>query len=177
MNQQNLKRKIGIVLILSLVLFNLIPAYGTTYVPNRTDVGEAYKWDLTEFYTSTDGFYKDMAHIEDVLIPKYDSFIGTLNTADQLLAYYALDEEVSRMLFKGYVYANLMLDLDQNNEVADQMAAKANQVYTLILSATSFATPELLALPDEDLQALKMILNWLLLNMDLRNFYLKNNMS
>ncbi len=35
------------------------------------------------------------------------------------------------------------------------MAAKANQVYTLILSATSFATPELLALPDEDLQTLK----------------------
>ncbi len=94
-------------------LFNLIPAYGATYVPKRTDVGDIYKWDLTEFYTSTDGFYKDMAHIEDVLIPKYESFIGTLNTADQLLAYYALDEEVSRMLFKGYVYANLMLDLDQ----------------------------------------------------------------
>lgn len=153
-NTKMMKRT-TLLLVILLILSSGFSTFAAVDVPTRSDAPDAYQWDLTEFYSSTDDFYADMASIENELLPQIESFKGTLNTAEQILKYNELDEKISKLLFKGYVYANLMLDLNQNDQIADQMANKANQVYTSILSSTSYATPEILSLPTETLEALK----------------------
>ena len=63
MNQKTVKQNIGLVLILSLILFNLLPAYGETSTPKRMEVDDQYKWDLTEFYSSSEEFYTDIVSL------------------------------------------------------------------------------------------------------------------
>ncbi len=136
----------------------------------RSDADEKYKWDLTDIYESRSSFDADVKAVEDIL-PQFEAYMGKLNTADALVEIFALDEEASRKLFKTYVYANLMLDLDQTNNDAVEMSSITSGLYGKYVSAQSFVEPEILELDestirefmeDERLEDMKMYLEGLL---------------
>ena len=55
---------------------------------------------------------------------------------------------------KGYVYANLSMDLNQADSNAQELASIADAAYSKYVKAVSFERPELLALPEKELKGL-----------------------
>lgn len=117
----------------------------------RSDADDKYKWDLTDIYESREAFNVDIEAVE-MILSQFEAYVGKLNTADALVEIFALDEEASRKLFKAYVYANLMLDLDQTNNDAIEMSSITSGLYGQYLSAQSFVEPEILELDEETIR-------------------------
>lgn len=151
----NLKKSLVVLLLLVLsLLFSYSISFADSGIVKRTEADENYKWDLTEIYESREAFEKDMTKIREEYIPKFENYKGKLNNADDLLALFELDEEVSRLLFTGYVFANLSIDLDQTNSDAQEMTSIAGYTYGQYASAISYIEPEILGLSEEVLQGL-----------------------
>ncbi len=152
MNRQRSKK--SIVMALSLVFILLLGqtvSFAGSDLMSRSQADDKYKWDLRDIYTSRDAFEADVEAVE-TLLPQIESYAGRLNTADALVELFALDEEASRKLFKAYVYANLMLDLDQTNNEAVEMSSITSGLYGKYIAAQSYVQPEILELDDATLQ-------------------------
>lgn len=152
MNRKRSKK--SIVMALSLVFILLLGqtvSFAGSDLMSRSQADDKYKWDLRDIYTSRDAFEADVEAVE-TLLPQIESYAGRLNTADALVELFALDEEASRKLFKAYVYANLMLDLDQTNNEAVEMSSITSGLYGKYIAAQSYVQPEILELDDATLQ-------------------------
>lgn len=153
MNQRKSSKRI--IIALSLVFILLIgqtASFAGSDLMTRSEADEKYKWDLGDIYESRQAFEADVEAVE-ALLPKIEAYAGKLNTADALVELFALDEEASRKLFKAYVYANLMLDLDQTNNEAVEMSSITSGLYGKYISAQSFVQPEILELDDMTIQS------------------------
>lgn len=135
-------------------LFSQVMVYAEDSLITRTEAEDKYKWDLTEFYDTRELFEADMTKLTDDYLPKLAAFKGKLNTVDNLLAYIELDIEASKIIEKGYVFANLSLDLNQSDSNASEMASIAGSAYSEYLQAVSFVEPELLSLEEATLDIL-----------------------
>lgn len=115
----------------------------------RADVPEALKWKLTDMYAS-DAKWEEEVDAIGGMAEKIASYQGKLaESARTLLAFFqdrdALMQAVSRM----YVYANQSYHQDTADAHYQAYAAKAESVRVEVLSALSFADPEILAIPEE----------------------------
>lgn len=117
-------------------------------IPTREDASDAYKWDLTDLYSDRNAFEKDVKLLNDTYIPKLAAYEGKLNTAENIIAYMELNIEASVILTNVYMYPYLVMDLNQDNSEATEMAGMADSTYGAYQSATSFATPEVLKLDE-----------------------------
>ena len=153
MNQKRSSKHIMIALSLAFVLLlgQTVTFAGADLV-TRSEADAKYKWDLGDIYESKEAFEADVESVEK-LLPKIEAYAGKLNTADALAELFALDEEASRKLFKAYVYANLMLDLDQTNNEAVEMSSITSGLYGKYISAQSYVQPEILELDDMKIQS------------------------
>jgi oligoendopeptidase F len=149
-----LKKSFISLLLVSILLFGQSATFADTNLSKRSKVDDRYKWDLSQIYKTRQDFEKDMNKLTNEILPKYEKLKGKLNTADNLLNYYKLDEEASRLLLKGHVYANLSLDLNQADSNAQEMVFIASTAYSKYLSAASFEKPEILSLSERQLKAL-----------------------
>lgn len=122
-------------------------------LPSRSEVSDAYKWDLTDLFTSREAFEKDVSLLNNTYIPKLAAYKGKLNTSDNLLAFFKLDVATGIILNRVYMYPNLLMDLNQDNSEATEMAGIADSVYNAYSTATSFATPEILELDESTLKS------------------------
>ncbi|QUI22575.1 oligoendopeptidase F [Vallitalea pronyensis] len=150
------RKRVSIITALTLVFVLCIQTftYATEDIVKRSDAEDKYKWDLTEFYATRADFEADMDKLENEYIPQLASFKGKLNTAEELAAYLETDIAASLILEKGYVYANLSLDLNQTDSNASEMSAIAGRIYSEYVQAISYVEPELLALKDETLTSI-----------------------
>ncbi len=152
------KRRTSIIAVLTLVFVfcSQILVYASEDKPiiTRPEAEDKYKWDLTEFYQTRELFEADMQKLKEDYLPKLASYKGKLNSAVSLLDYLSTDIEASILIEKGYVYANLTLDLDQTNANASEMASIASSTYSEYLQAVSYVQPELLALDETTLNRL-----------------------
>jgi oligoendopeptidase F len=153
MKKFNKKSLLSLLLVL-VMLFSQSIVFADAKLPTRAEAEDKYKWDLTEIYKTRSDFEADMKKLTNEVIPKFEQYKGKLNTVDNLLAYFKLDEEASRLLMKGYVYANFSLDLNQADSNAQEMASIAETAYSKYLAATSFEKPEILSLSEEKLKSL-----------------------
>lgn len=147
----SIKKFISVILITAVIAGQ---SFAGIEVIKRDEAGENYKWDLSEIYDTEEEFFKDMKAILNDEVPKLAAYKGKLNNSDDLLKFFELDEKVSRDLIKGYVFANLSIDLDQSNSSAEKMAGYAGMVYSEYANATSFLSPELLKLDEANFNKL-----------------------
>ncbi len=118
----------------------------------RSEVPEELTWDLRDIFPSDEAWraeYDALAAVPEEIA----TFRGTLGrSAEDLLAWMRLQDALSIRLTKLLGYASCKGDEDTGNSFYQDMRSKATSRYVAIASAAAFATPELMAIPEDTLQ-------------------------
>ena len=119
----------------------------------RQETDEQYRWDLSTLFAD-DAAWEEALQQINAEIPAAAAFQETLNNAEAIRKYFDFETELSRKMENLFTYASLRRSEDTRAQDAQQMYARAYGVYVTLVTATAFSAPEILALSDEQLQAI-----------------------
>ena len=124
-------------------------------VRQRTEIEEKYKWRLDHIYASSEEWRRDLVRVKDML-PRVLSFQGQLASSGQAL-FDCFDhrDNASILFYKLYIYAHLKLDEDNRASEYQAMTDEIAALSTVFAEAGSFITPEIMAINDDRLEAMK----------------------
>ena len=117
----------------------------------RKEVETKYRWKMEDVFESDEAWEKAYAELE--VLPDVASFRGKLTSAERLAAYFAMTEAYEMKLMRVYLYAHSRNDEDVRVTKYSAYVARVMSLFTKYGAATSFAEPELTALPEETLRA------------------------
>lgn len=115
----------------------------------RKDIAQQDQWDLSELFESDEKWEEAFAAVEKKV--DFSAFCGKLNCAENILAYFKAEEELSKEAMKVYLYAFLNHDLDVKEPKYNGYMARVSNLFTKLSAETSFASPEISRLSDETL--------------------------
>ena len=120
-----------------------------TTIPKRADVPVESTWNLADLFADDASWLAEYEALGEIPA-KAAAFAGTLGqSAEQLLAFLKLEDEITERMTRLYVYANCKGDEDTANSTYQDLRGKAMNVYTAISSASAFSTPEIMAISDD----------------------------
>ena len=122
-------------------------------IPERNEIPVEFTWDLTDIFKSDEDWLREYEALMQVpeQLAEYEGTLG--ESAARLLEYMQLDDEVSVRLEKLMGYAGCKADQDTADSRYQDMRSKGVGCCVMISGAASFATPELIAIPEETLDA------------------------
>lgn len=122
-------------------------------LPLRSEVPVQETWDLQSLFASHDEFNEALVSLEKEASDFHSQFYGKISdpssVIEALAAYMAFVEK----LVPVSTYASLTLSTDQTDSEAQMLSSKFGSVSAKIGSQLSFVSSELLALPEETLEA------------------------
>ena len=108
-------------------------------------------WNLKDMFESDQAWMAEYEAMKE-FPAKIAAFQGTLaRSAQDLLAWFRLQDEIELRLGVLMGYASCKGDEDTGNSFYQDVRGKAMNVYVSIASAAAFATPEIMAIADETL--------------------------
>ena len=120
-------------------------------IPMRNEIPEEYTWDLTAIFASDQQWlaeYEALAQIPAELEQRR----GTLcSSGEALLDFLRMEDAISLRLEALMGYASCKGDQDLANGYYQDLRGKAMSRCVEISSAAAFATPEIMAIPEETL--------------------------
>ena len=121
-------------------------------IPVRAEVPEENTWRLEDIFPTDEAWKAEYEALQKMpeQIAAYAGHLG--ESAETLLRYYRLSDELTVRLSKLMGYASQKLDQDTANGFYLDMRGKAMSVYVAISGAAAFATPEIIAIPDETME-------------------------
>lgn len=120
-------------------------------IRRREEIPEKDTWNLKDLYETTEDWERD-AEKAAAVPSELAAFKGRLGeSGDTLLAWFRKDDEVSLLLERLVGYASLLADQDIGNSENQARRGRAVNLYVQIVSAASFADPEIMQIPDETL--------------------------
>lgn len=120
-------------------------------IPKRSEVPEEMTWNLKDMFASDEAWMTEYEAMK-AFPAKIAAFQGTLaHSAGDLLAWFRLQDEIELRLSVLMGYASCKGDEDTGNSFYQDVRGKAMNVYVSIASAAAFATPEIMAIPEETL--------------------------
>lgn len=120
-------------------------------IPKRSEVPEEMTWNLKDMFESDQAWMAEYEAMKE-FPAKIAAFQGTLaRSAQDLLAWFRLQDEIELRLSVLMGYASCKGDEDTGNSFYQDVRGKAMNVYVSIASAAAFATPEIMAIPEEAL--------------------------
>ena len=119
----------------------------------RSELDPQFQWNLTPMFES-DAAWETVLENLDAEIDSVAAFAGKLSDAVTIGAYLDATTELNRKVEQLYCYASMRHDEDTRGEAAQSMYARINSKYVKLITALSFAQPEILALPEETLTAI-----------------------
>ncbi|QDU92974.1 oligoendopeptidase F [Lignipirellula cremea] len=123
-------------------------------LPPRSEVPAADTWDLSQLYASEEAWEADFAKLQE-LIPGFAPFRGRLGeSAAVLLELLVFDSQVDRLAERLGSYAFLKTTEDQANSESQRRVGRYQNLASKASEAASFIQPELMAIPDDQMQAL-----------------------
>ena len=118
----------------------------------RSEVPVENTWNLADMFVSDDAWMAEYESLKEVPA-KVAAYQGRLaESAKTLLEYFKLEDEIELRLTPLYGYASCKGDEDTANGFYQDLRGKAMSTYVAIAGASSFATPELMAIPEETLE-------------------------
>ncbi len=118
-------------------------------LPKRLEVDQKYKWAIEDLYASDDLWQSEYDQLKN-LVAKASEYQGRLSKSGELLlSFLQLSDEIGKLLERVYVYANQKSHEDTANAIYQDLANKANALSIQVSSALSFATPEILSIPED----------------------------
>ncbi|MBQ1223613.1 MAG: oligoendopeptidase F [Oscillospiraceae bacterium] len=120
-------------------------------IPKRSEVPESSTWNLKDMFESDEAWLAEYEVLK-AYPEKISAMAGTLGaSAENLLAYFKLEDEIEVRLSKFYGYASCISDGDTGNNFYQDFRGKATATYVAISSAAASATPEIMAIPEDTL--------------------------
>ncbi len=119
----------------------------------RAEVPAEHTWDLTHMFLSDDAWLKEYEALKSFpeRISAYNGRLG--ESAETLLSFLKFEDEIEVRLSVFYGYANCKADEDTANSFYQDFRGKAMSTYVAISGASSFASPEIMAIPEETLNS------------------------
>ena len=116
---------------------------------NRDEIAQQYKWDLNDIYPNWNQWEADLVKLKELMteIPKYQGEIS--KNPKTFVEFINLEEKISRLLDKIYLYPYLQRDLDSTNEMASVKLQEIESIYANYSISSSWITPEILTIPKE----------------------------
>ena len=120
-------------------------------IPERNEIPEEYTWDLRDLFPDDEAWAAEFQALT-AMPTEIAAYAGTLGERPgRLLDWLKLSDEVGVRLEKLLGYASRKSDQDIADGFYQDMRSKAVACYVGIAGASAFATPELLAIPDDTL--------------------------
>ena len=120
-------------------------------LPKRSEVPEEMTWNLADIFESDEAWFSENEALKKE-IPNIEAFKGRLGeSAECLLGWFRKNDELSVRISKLHGYASCKSDQDTTVSLYLDMKNKAVSTIISIVSASAFAEPEIMAIPDETL--------------------------
>lgn len=121
-------------------------------IPERSEISEKDKWAIHDIYATDEAWEEDLKKARG-LLPRIASFAGRLGeSAGVLLDFMKLQEEIELLADSLGNYAQRRSDEDARVSKYQAMVGNMMSAYVELNAAASFATPELMAIPDETME-------------------------
>ena len=122
-------------------------------LPKREEGKKETQWRLEDMYASNEAWEADAALLSEK-IEKLGSFKGRLGEgAKVFLEAFRLHDETNMLFEKVYVYANQRHHEDTGNSFYQALSGRAQTLMVALSQAEAYMTPEILALPEETVEA------------------------
>ncbi|MEK3903704.1 oligoendopeptidase F [Paenibacillus sp. FSL R7-0179] len=119
-------------------------------LPKRSEVPAENRWKLEDMFASEEQWDAEYKEVK-ALITSAASFQGKLDSPEALKKCFELDDKLSLLTERLYVYAHMRQDEDTAAPKYQALSSKAKKLGVEAGEALSFVTPEILALPDATL--------------------------
>lgn len=119
-------------------------------LPKRSEVPAENRWKLEDMFATEEQWDAEYKEVKE-LIASAAAFQGKLDSADALKKCFELDDKMSLLTERLYVYAHMRQDEDTAAPKYQALSQKAKKLGVEAGEALSFVTPEILALPDATL--------------------------
>lgn len=121
-------------------------------IVKRADAPVENTWKLEDLFPNRKAWDQEYEEVKQ-LAKKAAQFQGKLNSAEAIGDCFKLEDELSLKTERVYVYAHLHHDEDTAEPTYQGLSQKAKKLGVEVSESLSFVTPEILALPDEQLDA------------------------
>ncbi|MCM3699862.1 oligoendopeptidase F [Paenibacillus macerans] len=119
----------------------------------RSEVSQENTWKLGDLFPDQASWDKSYDELK-ALKGKAAEFEGKLDNAQNIKAVFELEDDLSLKIERLYVYAHLHHDEDTTNPTYQALVQKAKKLSVEVNEALSFITPEILSLPEQELDRL-----------------------
>lgn len=118
----------------------------------RADVPEASTWDLTAIFPTDAAFEKELDELAGA-VPFIRALQGTIGSSSQALLK-GIEEvlEINQKVERVYVYSHLKNDQDTADSLYQNLHDKALSILTSVSEATSWFEPEIMEIPEDELE-------------------------
>ena len=117
----------------------------------REEIPTEYTWELQSIFPNNAAWEQAFQSIQQRL-PELEALKGTVAQSGQaLLTVFQKRDELFEELERLYVYSSLRRDEDTANGTYQAMADRAMQLFVRTSTVASFIEPEILTLPQEEL--------------------------
>ena len=124
----------------------------TKRIPERSEIAEQDKWAIHDIYATDELWEADLQKAKD-LIPTVSAFAGKLGgSAQNLLDYMKSTEETAVLTDALGNYAMRRSDEDARVSKYQAMVGSLMSTYVALEAASSFSTPEIMAISDETME-------------------------
>ena len=125
----------------------------TKRIPERSEIAEQDKWAIHDIYATDELWEADLQKAKD-LIPTISGFDGKLGaSAQSLLDYMKLTEEIAVLSDALANYAMRRSDEDARVSKYQAMVGSLMSTYVALNAASSFATPEIMGISEETMES------------------------
>lgn len=121
-------------------------------VLTRDEIADKYKWNMKDFYADWSEWDKDFEKLKKIMkeVPQYKGKIK--NDSKKFVELIKLEEKLSRLLDKLYIYVYMLKDLDSKDEIVSVKLQEVEAVYTQYAVSTAWMTPEILEIPKKTME-------------------------
>lgn len=118
----------------------------------RSEIEEKYKWNLEAMFVDENAWEDDFKNTKE-LIKEIEGQKGVLkNSAQDLLNILKLSDKIELMADKLYVYAKMRRDEDNRKNKYQVLYDRAETLAIEVGSALSYIVPEIISIPEAELE-------------------------
>lgn len=117
----------------------------------REEIDPKDKWNIDRVYKNTEEWEKDFSKLKEKSA-ELRYYQGKLGNGKELLEYLKLNEEISRLVDRVFIYAHLRSDEDTANSEFLTLKNKIDPFMAEMSSYQAFFIPEILSLPEGTLE-------------------------
>ncbi len=125
-------------------------------IPLRSEVPQEFTWDLTPLFASDEAWLAEYEALKALPaeIAAYQGHLG--DDAETLLSFFRLQDQAAIRLSTFYGYASCKSDQDTGNGFYQDLRGKAMSTYVAVSAAGAFASPEIMAIPEDRLNLFRI---------------------